>query len=83
MKFLKKLGYEYISSEEADRMRGGNLYNVLLKDILKERLMEINSYEYKGKTYKFSDKNIKQAIKDLDEPLIDGLVRTSEKPMIV
>ena len=75
---LKKLGYEYISSEEADRMRG-NLYNVLLKDILKERLMEINSYEYKGKTYKFSDKNIEQAIKDLDEPLIDGLVRTSEK----
>lgn len=75
---LKKLGYNYIPSEEAEKMRG-NLYNVLLKDILKEKLMEINGYEYKGKTYKFSDKNIEQAIKDLDEPLMDGLVKTSEK----
>lgn len=75
---LKNLGYIYISPEEAERIRG-NLYNVLLTDILKEKLIELNEYEYKGKVYKFSKKNIDQAIKDLDEPLTDGLVRTSEK----
>ena len=75
---LKNLGYIYISPEEAEKIRG-NLYNVLLSDILKEKLIELNEYEYKGKVYKFSKKNIDQAIKDLDEPLTDGLVRTSEK----
>ena len=75
---LENLGYTYIPPEEAERMRG-NLYNVLLTDILKEKLIELNEYKYKGQTYKFSEKNIEQAIKDLDEPLTDGLVRTNEK----
>ena len=75
---LKNLGYIHIPPDEAERMRG-NLYNVLLTDILKEKLIDLNGYEYKGQTYKFSEKNIEQAIKDLDEPLTDRLVRTNEK----
>jgi type I restriction enzyme R subunit len=75
---LRNLGYIYLSPEKAESLRG-NLYNVLLTDILKEKLIELNSYEYKGKTYKFSEKNIDKAIGDLDEPLTDGLVRTNEK----
>lgn len=75
---LKNLGYIHLSPDEAEEMRG-NLYNVLLLDILKEKLIELNQYEYKGQVYKFSEKNIEQAIKDLDEPLTDGLVRTNEK----
>ena len=75
---LKNLDYIYIPPEKAEAVRG-NLYNVLLRDILKEKLIELNEYEYKGETYKFSEKNIDQAIKNLDEPLTDGLVRTNEK----
>lgn len=75
---LQNLGYKYISPEDAESMRD-NLYNVLLKDILREKLIELNSYEYKGKRYKFSEKNIEKAISDLDEPLTDGLVKTNEK----
>lgn len=75
---LKGLGYTYIESRKAETLRG-NLYNVLLKNILKEKLIELNSYTYKGVAYKFSDKNIKQAILDIDEPLTDGLVKTNEK----
>jgi type I restriction enzyme R subunit len=75
---LKGLGYTYIESKKAETLRG-NLYNVLLKNILKEKLIELNSYVYKGVQYKFSDKNIKQAILDIDEPLTDGLVKTNEK----
>ena len=78
IELLENLGYKYIPPEEAETMRG-NLYNVLLIDILKEKLIELNQYEYKGRVYKFSEKNIEQAIKDLDEPLTDGLVRTNEK----
>lgn len=75
---LKNLKYKYIDAKEAENLRG-NLYNVLLKPILKEKLIEINSYTYKGKKYKFSEKNINAALNDIDELLTDGLVKTNEK----
>ncbi len=74
---LKGLGYKYLTNEQTEKMRG-NIYNILLKDILEKKIKELNSYEYKGKKHSFSDKNINQAIKDLDEPLVGGLVRTNE-----
>jgi type I restriction enzyme, R subunit len=75
---LKELGYTYISSEQADRMRG-NANDVLLKDVLRSKLKELNTFEYKGVTYAFSDHNLQQAIEDVDEPLTDGLIKTNEK----
>ena len=74
---LQKLGYQYLSPEEAERMRG-NLHHVLLTTVLEEKLKELNSYEYQGQTYQFSESNIRQAIRDLDEPLTNGLVKTNE-----
>lgn len=78
LEVLSKIGYTVISPEKAEQMRG-NLYNVVLKDILYERLTAINSFEFKGCTYKFSEKNIQQAILDIDEALTDGLIKTNEK----
>lgn len=78
LEVLSKIGYTIISPEKAEQMRG-NLYNVALKDILYERLTAINNFEYKGCTYKFSEKNIQQAILDIDEALTDGLIKTNEK----
>ena len=75
---LEKLGYINIDSKYAESLRG-NLYNVLLKPIVKAKLNELNSFEYKGKEYKFSEKNINAALNDLDELLTDGLVKTNEK----
>ncbi|MBS4171824.1 type I restriction endonuclease subunit R [Bacillus sp. FJAT-49736] len=75
---LQSIGYEYIAPEHAEIMRG-NLNNVLLRTVLEEKVKEFNFYEYKGKTYKFSDSNIQQAIRDLDEQLTDGLIKTNEK----
>lgn len=75
---LQGLHYKLLTPEQAESMRG-NLYDVLLKTVLEEKLKEFNSYEYKGVTYKFSQNNIQQAIRDLDEPLTDGLVKTNEK----
>ncbi|WP_283591879.1 type I restriction endonuclease subunit R [Clostridium butanoliproducens] len=78
LEVLDKIGYTIISPEKAEQMRG-NLYNVVLKDILYERIKAINSFEFKGCTYKFSEKNIQQAILDIDEVLTDGLIKTNEK----
>lgn len=78
MELLSKIGYTVIPPEEAEKMRG-NLYNVILKEILYDRLKEINSYEYKGQINKFSEKNILQAMQDIDVALTDGLIKTNEK----
>ena len=76
---LEKMGYIYISKEENKKIRNNILSDVLFKDILIKKLNEINSYEYKGVTYKFSPSIIGQAVKDLNEDLITGLISTNEK----
>lgn len=78
IELLTKLGYQYIPTEKAEFERG-KLYEVILKDVLNDKLVELNSYTYKGNEYKFSNKNIAQAIQDIDEALTDGLVKTNEK----
>ena len=65
---LAKLGYTYISPEDAAQERGTQ-YNVLLKDILRKQLQKINQFEYNGIAYKFSAENIERAIAELDVPL--------------
>ena len=76
---LQKLGYKYISEDENKKLRNNILTDVIFKDILAKKLNEINSYEYKGEKYKFSASTIGQAIKDLNEDLVTGLISTNEK----
>ena len=76
---LQKLGYKYISEEKNKKLRNYILTDVMFKDILAKKLNEINSYEYKGEKYKFSASTIGQAIKDLNEDLVTGLISTNEK----
>lgn len=76
---LQKIGYKYISEEENKNLRNNILTDVVFKDILAKKLNEINSYEYKGEKYKFSASTIGQAIKDLNEDLVTGLISTNEK----
>lgn len=52
---------------------------MLLRDILRGQLRRLNRYVYAGAENEFSAANIERAMEDLDEPLTDGLVRTSEK----
>lgn len=75
---LRSMGYTYISPQDCEVQRG-NRYHVLLKDILRGQLRRLNRYAFAGAENEFSAANIERAIEDLDEPLSDGLVRTSEK----
>ena len=75
---LTALGYTYISPADCDKQRGSR-YHVLLRDILRGQLRRLNRYAYAGAENEFSAANIEHAMEDLDEPLTDGLVRTSEK----
>jgi len=78
IELLKSMGYTYISPEDCAMQRGSS-YHVLLKDILRGQLRKLNRYTYAGAENEFSAANIERAMDDLDEPLSDGLVRTSEK----
>lgn len=75
---LTAMGYTYISPADCDKQRGSR-YHVLLRDILRGQLRRLNRYVYAGAENEFSAANIERAMEDLDEPLTDGLVRTSEK----
>ena len=75
---LQSMGYTYISPEDCEAQRGSR-YQVLLKDILRGQLRRLNRYAFAGAENEFSAANIERAMEDLDEPLTDGLVRTSEK----
>jgi len=79
LQLLMKLGYRYLTPEEALEARGNRSSNVLLETILKKQLKEINRIEYKGKEFPFSEANINTAILALrDLPLQDGFMAASQ-----
>lgn len=78
IKLLESMGYIYIEPKKTREMRSSG-YDVLLKDILRQKLKEINRYEYANETKEFSNANIERAIEDIDEPIIDGLLKSSER----
>src|SRR5438477_7491429 len=79
LQVLIALGYEYISPEEAVRLRGGKMTGVLLDGILESQLRKLNVIQAKGQAYPFSEGNIQSAIAALKDVFYDGLVRTNEK----
>jgi len=81
IQMLVNLGYTYLSPAEADRQRGGKTTNVLLEDVLRKQLKEINSIRVSAsKTGIFTDDNIERGISALKNlPMNDGYIASSEK----
>lgn len=79
LQFLMNLGYEYLSPEEAYRLRGGKSRNVIFEEILERQLRTINTIHYKGERYSFSNSNISEAVFALKEYVYDGLIKTNEQ----
>lgn len=81
LQMLQKLGYTYLSPAEAEKMRGGKTTNVLLDDILRKQLKEINSAKRisSTKTTYISDANIENGIRALKElPMNEGYIAACE-----
>lgn len=81
LQLLMKLGWKYLSPEEALQMRGNKTSNVLLEDILRRQLKEINSIRLSStKTALFSDANIENGIRALKElPMNEGYIAACEQ----
>ncbi|SFN34328.1 type I restriction enzyme, R subunit [Chitinophaga sp. YR627] len=80
LQLLMRLGYTYLSPEEALMSRAGKTSNVLLEDILRRQLKAINSIQVgSNKTTVFSDANIEAGIQALKElPFQDGYISASQ-----
>lgn len=79
LQLLIKMGYLYVSPDEAMELRGGRTSNVLLEPILKKQLEKINSIQYKDKEFAFSDSNINAAVIALRElPIQDGFIKANQ-----
>jgi type I restriction enzyme R subunit len=81
LQMLVNLGYTYLSPAETDRQRGGKTSNVLLEDVLRKQLKEINSIRVSAtKTSIFTDDNIERGILALKNlPMNEGYIAASEK----
>jgi len=81
LQMLVNLGYTYLSPAEAERLRGGKTTSVLLEEILRKQLQEINSIRVSStKTGIFTDENIERGILALKNiPMNDGYISACEK----
>lgn len=79
LQLLIKMGYQYLSPDEALELRGSRTSNVLLEPILRTQLEKINSIQYKDKEFSFSESNISAAIIALRElPVQDGFIKANQ-----
>ena len=79
LELLINMGYKYITAEEALSQRNGDTSNFILADIATEKLMEINEYEVDDAKYKFSEKDIRDSIDELEHIQYEGLIGTAQK----
>lgn len=63
LELLQEMGYQYLSPDDALALRGGKTSNVLLEDVLREQLKELNSIRKgKYKEVRFSEQNIENGV---------------------
>lgn len=72
LQLLVGLGFTPLSQDEALRLRGGRLRNVVLDDVLAEQLMRINRFTHRGREYGFDLEDAHEAMRRL-KPTPDRL----------
>ena len=72
LQLLVALGFTPLSQEEALRLRGRRLRNVVLDDVLAEQLMRINRFTHRGREYGFDLEDAHEAMRRL-KPTPDRL----------
>lgn len=79
IQLLQAIGWQYLSREEALAMRDNRNDQVILSGVLRPWLKSQNLIQSRGQTVEFSDANIHEAIRRIEDIPFDGLVRTNEK----
>lgn len=73
LELLQKLGYQYLSPEEAMTMRDDKTSNVLLEDILRQQLRNLNSIRIGSHSEaRFSEQNIENGVAAMRNVPMEG-----------
>ena len=73
LELLQKLGYQYLSPEEVLELRGGKTSNVLLEDILRQQLRNLNSIRIGNHSEaRFSEQNIENGVAAMRNVPMEG-----------
>lgn len=80
IELLQKLGYQYLSPEEALELRGGKTSNVLLENILRQQLRNLNSIRIGSHSEaRFSEQNIENGVAAMrNVPMEGGYLNANE-----
>ncbi len=80
LQMLQKLGYQYLTPVEALQFRGDKSTQVILEDVLRKQLKEINSIKIGSKREeRFTSGNIEMGIRALKElPMNEGYINACE-----
>lgn len=80
LELLQKLDYQYLSPEEALELRGGKTSNVLLEDILRQQLRNLNSIRIGSHSEaRFSEQNIENGVAAMrNVPMEEGYISGNE-----
>ncbi|MBR9920309.1 MAG: type I restriction endonuclease subunit R [Bacteroidetes bacterium] len=80
LQLLINMGWQYLTPDKALDVRGGRTSNVLFEGILKKQLREINSINYRGREYPFSEENINDAILAIRNlPINEGFINANQQ----
>lgn len=77
IKLFQRLGYEYVSRADAEKMRGSKK-KVMFEEVLTGFLLK-QTYSYNNQDIQFSIPSIKKAIDELDMPINNGLMLTNKR----
>lgn len=79
LELLINMGFTYLPRIQVDFLREGDHNKCILRDVSFEALSKINSFEVSGEEHRFSDKNIYDAIDELENLPLEGLQDTTKK----
>jgi type I restriction enzyme, R subunit len=79
LRLLMQLGWDYLTPEEADQLRGGQLDCALLEPVLADHIRAHGRFYFKGATHRFTENAIQSAVQDLKKLQIAGNARRSEQ----
>lgn len=79
LRLMMAMGWGYLSPAQADALRDHRRGNVILTGVLSPWLRQHNSITHKGQTVPFSEANITQAVRALEDVRLgEGLIKASE-----
>ena len=79
VEFLVNMGYRYISAKDILVERDNDTSKFILRNTAIQKLTEINEYEHNGEMHKFSEKDVSEAVDELENIQFEGLIDTSRK----